>query len=1178
VSELPDAEARRRIREDLDTTFVVEAAAGTGKTTALVSRIVALVRAGRARLAQIVAVTFTEKAAGEMKLRLRARIEEVRQELPPLHPERARMDAALSELEVAPIGTIHALCADLLRERPVEARIDPAFEVAAGDESRLYAHAFDRWFQRVIADPPEGVRRLLRRQDREGPRALLHDAGWRLVELRGFDAPWRRDPFDREAAIDRAVALLAELATQAARADDPRDKLAESLAAVGRFIEELDRRERARSGDGRALRDHDGLEAELRELGNENRNWFWKWTGYRRDSYGPGLRRADVVAHRDRVKAELDGVIDRCDADLAPRLREDLQPLLAGYEELKARAGKLDFIDLLVRTRDLVRDDPGVRRELQERFSHVLVDEFQDIDPLQAEILTLLSAQDPAQADWTAARPAPGKLFVVGDPKQSIYRFRRADVALYGATRERLVAGGAEVLYLRASFRSVPAIQQAVNAAFEPVMKANPARSQAEHVPLEPTRPPVPGQPAVIALPIPTPYNDWGDLHKKGIEACTPVAIAAWIDWLVRQSGWQVSDRDEPGRLGPVRARHVCVLFKRLQNFGADTTRDLVRALEARRLPHILVGGRGYHQREEVEAVRNALAAIEWPEDELSVYATLRGPFFSLADAQLLVWRQRFGAVFPFGRPILDRLAAEVGAEGGSGAASDPPDGSLGEVADALAILARLHRERNRVPIADTITRLLDATRAHAGIAIWPTGEQALANMLRVLDLARRFEVGGSTSFRGFVERLQDEADRMESAEAPVVEDGTDGVRIMTVHKAKGLEFPVVILGDPGVSHTFRKPSRHVDPVRGLCLVPLAGCVPPELLEHGAEALERDRHESIRLTYVAATRARDVLVVPVVGDQRLEGWADVLHPALYPPRSQARARTAAPGCPAFGEDSLLDRPARNGRPVGEAVAPGLHQPEAGAHAVVWWDPGVLALAREDHVGLRQQEILKEDQGQLASDASIRAHRAWQERRAEILAGGGRPSLVVRTVTEMALDSAAPGAKPEAGPPVAIERLRRDTAPRAHGKRFGTLVHAVLAVVPFDADRGRIARTAALQARYLGAPPEEIETATAVVLEALAHPLMRQAATASVRGHCRRETPVALAEPDGSVLDGVIDLAFREDGPAGPVWTVVDFKTDVDESGQREVHLAQLRAYVRAVEAAEGPARGVLLLL
>jgi ATP-dependent exoDNAse (exonuclease V) beta subunit len=1142
MSPLSDEEARRRIREDLTATLVVEAAAGTGKTTALVSRIVALVESGRATLHGLVAVTYTDKAAGEMKLRLRTELERVRSGLGPEDARRARLDRALAELELAHIGTIHSLCGDLLRERPVEAEVDPSFEIVAGDaQGGLFDQAFDRWFQRVLGDPPEGVRRILRRSDYQGPRALLRDAGWRLLELRGFEASWRRDPLDRAAVLDAAVARLDELGDLVAHAVEPDDWLAQGMATLSRWKEELDRREELRG------RDHDALEAELRDL-VDHRAWNYRGRP-RAQPFGAHMSRADAIALRDGIKADLARAAALCDADLVACLRDELRALVAEYEATKIAAGKLDFIDLLLRARDLIRDAPEVRAELQGRFSHVLVDEFQDTDPLQAEILLLLAGADPAESDWTRSRPTPGKLFVVGDPKQSIYRFRNADIALYQGIKERLCAAGAEVVYLSANFRSVPALQQAVNGAFAGPMRGGRDRIQAEYAPLAPVRPSIEGQPALVALPIPAPYkNDWGDLGSKGdLERSSADGIAAFVEWLVERSGWKV--HDSQAGLVPVEARHVCLLFRRLQSFGSDTTRDLARALEARRIPHVLVGGRGYGEREEIEAIRNALTAIEWPEDEFSVYATLRGPLFSLSDAQLLVWRHGTGTFHPFAPAVTEE--SDVGA--------------------ALALLARLHRSRNRVPIADTILQLLEATRAHAGIAIWPNGEQALANVLRMVDLARRFEVAGASSFRGFVERLRDQAERREAADAPVLEDGSEGVRLMTVHKAKGLEFPVVVLADATVAHTG-KPSRHSEPERGLCLVPLAGCVPSELAEREEEVLARDTAESIRLTYVAATRARDLLVVPAIGDHRLPGWVDVLHPALYPPPERQRQPEPAPGCPPFGPDTLAVRPPRGQRDLDDAVAPGQHRPERGEHTVVWWDPTTLALGKEDQVGLRQQEILKNDEAGGAGDASIRAHDLWQRRRHEIAERGARPTLVARTVTEHTRALTAP---PPAPAPVTIERVDTARFTRPHGRRFGTLVHAVLAEIPFDAAPPAIERAAAVQGRYLGCPPPEIEAAALTVAEALRHPLLRRAAAAQASGLCRREIPLSLRLEDGSVLDGIVDLAFA--APTDPAWTVVDFKTDLTLAGNRAAYEEQVRLYARAItEATARPAQPVLL--
>src|SRR5207248_733170 len=313
-----------------------------GKTTALVRRIVGLVSAGRAALDRVVAVTFTEKAAGETKLHLRSEIESARSEAGP--EERARLDLALEQLELARIGTIHAFCGDLLHERPVEAAIDPMFEVAAEDEAQALAdEAFDKWFERILADPPEGIRRLLRRRsERALPREQLRGAMNNLREHRDFPATWRRDGFDRNNRIDALVTELMVLGPIAADSSWSEDPLARNLAEIGRFIANATRLEPV-SGP-----DYDGLEAELRSLA---RLGSWRARGARATSFGD-LTRQEVLDRRDRAKANLNEFVAASDADLAPLLHSALQAPIAEYEQLKARAGRLDFLDLLIKSRE----------------------------------------------------------------------------------------------------------------------------------------------------------------------------------------------------------------------------------------------------------------------------------------------------------------------------------------------------------------------------------------------------------------------------------------------------------------------------------------------------------------------------------------------------------------------------------------------------------------------------------------------------------------------------------------------------------------------------------------------------------------------------------------------------------------------------------------------------------
>ena len=1287
--ELVDAAARERIRSSLDESLLVEAAAGTGKTSELVTRIVNVLATGVAEVGEILAVTFTEKAAGELKLRLREGLERARRASPPggdaatgaARPE--NVEHAIAHLEEAQVSTIHGFCADLLRERPVEAKVDPRFEVLA-DPAPVFGQAFDAWLQASLTDPPEGLRRALSRRSaggfgepgaKERPTGRLLAAASSLAEWRDFQTPWRRERFDRPAIIDRIVGHLGDFADLAERVTNRGDRLFRDVRPALLLAREIRGRDALRP----AGRDYDALEADLVDLaGNRGFTSPRKGSGTR---YGEDVARETVLEQHGRIVDVLRDFRRVADADLAALLRDELQGPIAGFGELKRDAGRLDFVDLLIEARNLVRDCDAVRADFQRRFTRIFVDEFQDTDPLQAEILLLLAAGDPAERDWRRVRPAPGKLFIVGDPKQSIYRFRRADVGVYWEVKRQLEAAGVPALALTTSFRAVPGIQRLVNRAFAPVM-SGPGRPspggaagrrpdaadggaapgsarplggngplQADYVPLSPHRADPDGQPGVVVLPVPRPYGRWR-VAASAIEGSLPDAVGAFVRWLVAESGWRVTERRSVGEEGsgdgsgpagvPVAARHVCILFRRFESFGRDMTRPYVEALEARDLPHLLVGGRGFHAREEVTTMRAALAAVEHPDDELSVFATLKGSLFAVEDAALLEYRQRYGRLHPF------RIPADLApGEGGDAGLRE----RLGPIAEALEVLKGAHRRRNIVPVAETVGRLLDATRAHAGFVMRPGGEQALANVLLVAELARRYEAGGGLSFRGFVEQLENEALAGQAGEASILEEGSDGVRIMTVHRAKGLEFPVVVLADPTCRLHRRTAGRFIDASRGLCALRLAGWPPLDLLDHEAEEVERDRQEGIRLAYVAATRARDLLVVPAVGDGPYEGgWLDPLNPAVYPPAAERRDPGPAPACPRFGRDSVLERavddpagpdtvapggyrfdengaaaavvsfPAPRSRSGPGASAPagpgssapagpgssapagpggsapadpkgslpadpggsgsfeseastsrgGRGEPAAG-YSVVWWDPNALELDVEARFGIRQAELLSKDVPRDVVDEDLERYRAWRRRRDDTVAEAAVPSVEVVTVTELARRQIAdlvpaPTAEPE------LLELEPD-ARRPAGPRFGALVHAVLAAVPLDADREATGQVARLQGRLLGATESEVEAAADAAAAALADPLFDRVRRAAAEGDCRREAPVTMRGDGGVVVEGVVDLAFRD----GDAWVVVDFKTDQELEAALDVYRRQVQIYADMVaRATDAPARGVLM--
>jgi len=367
----------------------------------------------------------------------------------------------------------------------------------------------------------------------------------------------------------------------------------------------------------------------------------------------------------------------------------------------------------------------------------------------------------------------------------------------------------------------------------------------------------------------------------------------------------------------------------------------------------------------------------------------------------------------------------------------------------------------------------------------------------------------------------------------------------MTVHAAKGLEFPIVILADMTAHIAAGDPDRYVDARQRLCATRLLRCAPWELRDHEAEERLRERAEGVRVAYVAATRARDLLVIPSVGDEELDGWLGPLNKAIYPANDRYRNATHAEGCPKFGDASVVDRPFfAHDEP---SVQPGLHTPQLGNHGVVWWDPRTLKLAPPANLGLRQEEILRGDSDEEES-ASLVAYREWKSQREKVNASGQEKEFEVFTATEAA------EAPKDFSVEVKFEAVEKRSA-RPIGPRFGTLVHAILRDVALDG-KGTD-ELAKVQGRVLGATDQEIEHASEAAAAALKHPLLERARRSKL---CRRELPILLKLEGNRILEGVIDLAFEENG----IWHVVDFKTDAEIGYSRKGYENQLRWYCFAL--------------
>ncbi len=836
---LPDEAARRAIREDLGTTILVEAAAGTGKTQSLVDRMVALIATGRATADRLSAVTFTIKAATQLRLRFQSSLEEaLRSEKDA--PRRARLAAALAGLDSCFLGTIHAFGARLLRERPVEAGVDPGFvELDEPEDGVARGAAWDRFTAELYLRDDRRLQKLLELgvslRDLSGAfEDVCENADVAIAPGPPLPEPdfslARREV---EAFLTRAAAMMPAEAPpggwsgfqEAVRSARRRWNLLD----VGRgpdFVRVLQvlRRQPARKGAG-------SLRSALESL--------------REDVVKPAL-----VAWAEYVY---------------PPVLRALADAREEYRQWRRREGKLNFQDLLIYARDVLREHPDVRRALRERFTPILVDEFQDTDPIQAEILFLLTGAETEEMDWRKLTPIPGSLFVVGDPKQSIYRFRRADIEIYQTVRRR-IAGSGRVVELSTNFRSTAAVCDWVNEAFARLFPEAASREQAARVPLSAAAPA--GAPGEAAFRLASPAHG---------SAVRPV-----VENDSRRIADAIAGEITRGARAP---RDFLILFRQRKHMAI-----YARALEERGISCEIAGGGAFGDSAELESLLILLRAVVDPDDPVLLVAALRGPLFGVDDEALYRFaraggRFQFRSELPRDADPRIRRAFEKLREGEELARSLPPGAAISRFSGGLGWTALAAAEE--------------------------LGDSRAGNLLKAFAAARKLS-GEGRDFAAVVSELG----RMRAEtliEQMSVEPGrSDAVRLMTVHGAKGLEAPVVFLAEPASESSRGRDhwiDRSVEPPVGHFRIARRATRPgdfgdeqiarPMDWEEKAEAEEHfEDAEKVRMLYVGATRAQQLLVVSVrkqTGGKIGGAWA-LLDPAIREdlPERAAPAHSAPP--------------------------------------------------------------------------------------------------------------------------------------------------------------------------------------------------------------------------------------------------------------------------------------------
>ncbi|HEY8058121.1 MAG TPA: UvrD-helicase domain-containing protein, partial [Acidimicrobiales bacterium] len=824
-----DQEARERIRSDLDRTLFVEAGAGTGKTTALVGRVAELVIRGRVMNPRdLAAITFTEAAASELRDRVREQLEREADRLDLDVDARARVRAVLADVDEITITTLHGFASRLLGEFPLEAGLPPGFEVEDEIEASV---RFDRRWVELVDDlhtDPQ-LREVL------GRALVLELPLRRLSEVaRIFDDNWDRLGPPRGATalspvdVSSVMAPLGEALGHLGACTDPDDKLCEHLENhAGPIHRELVLL--TELGDPEALLTALVRAGKLTSSGGRKDVWH---------GAKPLIAEALVVAEAARVD-----LVHTHRSEVLGMLTDRLRRFALEGAEDRRRRGLVSYHDLLVRARDLLRADGEVRVALARRYRYLLIDEFQDTDPLQIEIAALLAAADPRSVPerWQDVAVVAGKLFLVGDPKQSIYRFRRADIALYAQAED---AFAADPVRLTANFRSVPDVLSWVNQVFGELI-ADDGDAQPPYVDLAPHRRAAGSRPSVLVVGGPVEDRSIGDIRDDESEE-----LAALIRRM-RAEGWEVGRTDR----APVRYDDVALLVPTRTPVG-----QLERALENEGIPYRIESRSLVFQTDEVRELLALLAAVDDPADEVALVTALRSPGLACSDADLADWRLAKGQW---------RIDGTV------------PEGfEEHRVAVALREIARLHEVRDWKPVNELVAQVVRERRLVELTLARRRPRDHWRRYRFLTDAARAFVEAGGASLAEFVAwvtaQAEGGADRIETV---VRETDDDAVRIMTVHGSKGLEFPVVVLAGLNADRDPRSPvvtwGRDRPEVRfgrKDDYFETAGYVDVREADKRFEEAEQRR-----LLYVAATRAQDHLVVSLHHKAGYPSHAALLH-------------------------------------------------------------------------------------------------------------------------------------------------------------------------------------------------------------------------------------------------------------------------------------------------------------
>lgn len=1145
---LADQVDRDRMAHGVDGRVVAVAGAGSGKTTQLVQRVLSTLRgtadAPAVPASKVAVITFTDKAARELTHRLRER--------------------AAGPIDDAYVGTIHGFCSSILRSFPIEAGLPPKFSTADEITSRTDAEARTRSIVSAVydlsAERPDLREALTVVATHVGLQSLpsvvdVVDARWDQFQPIELQPP----PMSAITSAFDAVLAAADAFVACCTSSN------KTLAAFTDAVEAL------RSGPAPGVAQAAGLALpKLRGVG--------------------GKAAADERAAIDDAVAALNGVARTI---VLYRLIETFRPLVLERAAARIANGHLGYDDLLVLTRRLLAEHPGVRRELRRRYERVFVDEFQDTDRVQFEIIDLLTAAD----DGHDAGRSP-RLFAVGDPKQSIYGFRQAEVELFSSLATTAADGG-YLAQLTANFRTRADVAAWINTVMErrferPLVSASkiadlaalglwPPPVPVPYEPLAPERPATaPGEiapgPPVVLLGVdlhdgegaesphdaaPTAPRLSARSHKSAeiAQRAEAADVAGVIERAVAE-GWGVL-REQEGPDGerrwgsePVRRRDIAVLVARRTGLG-----ELEDTLRRAGIPYRVEGGTLAYDRREVYELLRVLRAVSNPADELHLVTALRTSILGCSDADLFAYRYRQD-----GRRGTWRLPSARDLP----AAPDPGDESdaagVARVTRALAQIGRWAADAHRRSPAALIATVYDWSMGVAAAQF--EGEHMVSETWRrvryLIDEARAWtdETGGT--LHEYLTWVADKVDAVDRSEIAPDETDEDAVRILTIHAAKGLEFPVVVIAGLGTKDNYMTDQFRVafsgdGPEFKLGTLATPGFPGRDELAAWAE--------EARLLYVAMTRARDHLVVSChTSDRSTPNPAQRIAGHLEPLGAELWSAPPLPDADRGGLPIVAElRTPRAEVPVDDEELP----PRPALDRRTVWTPSALA-AREHDAPFEgaPAELAAIDDDTAPSVPPVDPTAATGP--------DGRPPTGGPGVPLDAVDATPRDPGLARDPASGLEALR---SRGRYGTDAGKAVHEVMQRVDLadpTADLPALVDAACDNVDLVD--PEQRERVAKLATSIIASELFRRMCAAPM---CEREIYVgAVAEVDGveSTIWGYADAVFQTD--AGE-YAVVDFKTDSSATTEEELrdrYRAQLTAYADVIERATGTPVGELWLL